>query len=357
MSRIRVKGFQIFVDRHGRPRCYHRATRVAVDLLANPLGSAGFFAECARIAALAEKGADAKPGTCGLLVARYRAHSAFTDLAPRTRADYQRVFDYLQPIGDTPLKAFTPPLVVKIRDRAAEGKGRRFGTYVKTVMSLLFAWGLERGFVTVNPASRVKGVRKPKDSPEANRPWTDAEREAVLAALPAHMRLAIALMMFTGLDPQDALSLQRDAIANGRLDVRRGKTGAAVWLPLPERLSAELRAAPAHDAVTLCATLHGRPWTVSGFRASWRRIRLSLEAAGAVEPGLTLKGLRHTVATILAETGFDDRTIADMLGQRTTAMAQHYSRRADRARKMAGVVESFDAEVNRRRTKVVKPDS
>lgn len=39
--------------------------------------------------------------------------------------------------------------------------------------------------------------------------------------------------------------------------------------------------------------------------------------AGAASPGLTLKGLRHTVATILAEMGMDDRTIADMLGQRT----------------------------------------
>ena len=49
--------------------------------------------------------------------------------------------------------------------------------------------------------------------------------------------------------------------------------------------------------------------------------------------GLTLKGLRHTVATILAEMGFDDRTIADMLGQKTLAMAQHYSNRANRSKK------------------------
>tara|TARA_R110000744_G_scaffold127216_4_gene233934 strand:- start:775 stop:1020 length:246 start_codon:yes stop_codon:yes gene_type:complete len=77
--------------------------------------------------------------------------------------------------------------------------------------------------------------------------------------------------------------------------------------------------------------------------------------ADAVSHGLALNGLPHTVATILAEMGMDDRTIADMLGQRTLAMAQHYSRRANRARKLTGVVENFDAEVNRRRTKVVKP--
>ena len=36
MTVIRVKGFQIFADRHGKMRCYHRATRIAVDLTKSP---------------------------------------------------------------------------------------------------------------------------------------------------------------------------------------------------------------------------------------------------------------------------------------------------------------------------------
>jgi hypothetical protein len=52
MTAIRVKGFQIFTDRHGKMRCYHRASRTAVDLAKSPIGSAEFFAECARIAEL-----------------------------------------------------------------------------------------------------------------------------------------------------------------------------------------------------------------------------------------------------------------------------------------------------------------
>jgi hypothetical protein len=61
------------------------------------------------------------------------------------------------------------------------------------------------------------------------------------------------------------------------------------------------------------------------------------------------------VATILREEGFDERTIADALGQKSESMARHYSRDADLTRKMETVVESFDAAENRRRTKVVKP--
>jgi hypothetical protein len=43
MTVVRVKGFQIFDDRHGRRRCYHRRTRIAIDLVKYPIGSAEFL--------------------------------------------------------------------------------------------------------------------------------------------------------------------------------------------------------------------------------------------------------------------------------------------------------------------------
>ena len=42
--------------------------------------------------------------------------------------------------------------------------------------------------------------------------------------------------------------------------------------------------------------------------------------------------------------GYDERTIADMLGQKTIEMAPHYSRRADKSRKLTAVVANFDQE-------------
>lgn len=69
-----------------------------------------------------------------------------------------------------------------------------------------------------------------------------------------------------------------------------------------------------------------------------------------------LYGLRHTVAVILQEAGHDERTIADALGQRTIEMARHYAKGADLRGKMRGVVALFDEELNRRRTRIVKPD-
>ena len=159
MTVVRVKGFKIFEDRHGHERCYHRKTRIAIDLKKAPKGSPEFFAECARIVALTTTTAD-KPGTLGLLISAYRAHPAFTDLAPRTRSDYQNVFDYLKPIADTPLIKFDKPLIVQIRDKAAADKSRKFANDLRPGSQDCLAGdrSADISLPTLRPASRTSGA-------------------------------------------------------------------------------------------------------------------------------------------------------------------------------------------------------
>ena len=170
----------------------------------------------------------------------------------------------------------------------------------------------------------------------------------MLAAAPPHILTPVALMMFTGLGPKDALGLPREAYRDGELSTSRSKTGEPVFWPAPLPLAMILAVAPEHKAPTLCANSEGKPWTLSGFRASWRPIRLRLEKAGKVQPGLTLYGLRHTLAVVLREIGHDERAIADALGQRTIEMARHYAKGADLAPKMRALVATLDAEFARR---------
>ncbi|MGA0563089.1 tyrosine-type recombinase/integrase [Ancylobacter sp. VNQ12] len=337
-------------------RCYHRSSRTPVDLAKAPIGTAAFFAECSRITALQERACTTRPGTLGALIKEYRGSKDFLERLTRTtRAGYQRVFDYLKPIEDTPLTRFTSPFVVKLRDKAEAKHKRWFANYLKTVLSLLFAWGKERGHMKDNPAEGIRSIRRPKGLPKQNRRWTDDERHAVLDAAPAHMLPALALMMFTGLGPKDALTLPRTAYAEGRINTSRSKTEEGVIWPVIDPLRDILAAAPAHSAITLCANSRGRPWTVSGFNSSWMKLQHTLEKAGAIGEGLTLYGLRHTVAAILRESGADLRTIADALGQKTEAMAQMYSQGSDLSKKMDEVAGRFGHEVNSRRTKAVKP--
>lgn len=359
MTYVRLKGFQIFEDRHGKWRCYHRASGTAVNLTQFELGTAAFFAECSRITALHQPQiADDKIRTIGALIKGYRAHDDFKTLSPRTRQDYDHCFDYLAPIDATPLQAFTPPLVVKIRDKAAKKMGRKWGNYVKTCMSVAFAWGVERGHMQMNPAFRIKGIKRPKDAPDVNLPWSDEHREAVLKELPAAIAVEIHLMMFCGLDPGDVVKLAANAIVSGRLNTKRQKTKEPVWVELPAPVVAaiERRAALPEKApkpTTFCWNSRGKSWTKSGLDSAWQKYRAKLIKEGKLpaDAVLTLKGLRHTVGTILAEMGKDDRTIADMLAQKTLTMAQHYSKHANRAKKLNATVADFNVEIERRKNK------
>jgi integrase len=336
-----------------RWRAYHRATGHKIDCQKFEVYSLAFDMEVHRINKLYEVKA-AKPGTLGMLIKKYRASPKFQKRAPRTQSDYQKVFDWLQPIEDQPLDWFTRGRVAKIRDQAEQQHKFRFANYVRSVLSIIFAWGMEYEYVKENPVEHVSLAERPKDLPDANRPWTDAEREAVLAALPPHMLLPFSLMMFYGLDPQDALALPKTAISSAGIDTRRNKTGQPVYLPLFAPVKEALNASPVHNAITLCASSRNQPWTYNGFSTNWDRIKKKLQDAGAIQPGLTLKGLRHTVGTILAEMGRDNATIALVLGHATEAMAKHYSRRADRSKQAQSAVADFEAELNKRKTKVVK---
>ncbi|WP_414899053.1 hypothetical protein [Rhodovulum sp. YEN HP10] len=66
------------------------------------------------------------------------------------------------------------------------------------------------------------------------------------------------------------------------------------------------------------------------------------------------KGLRHTVATTLRKAGMEERQIADLLGQKTPAMARHYSRSANLAERNRLTLEVLEKE-NERRSETVKP--
>lgn len=347
--KVKIKGFKLFNDRHGKPRCYHRATGIAIDLAKYPINSVEFLGECGRIAALSTPEGKPKPGSLGLLIKEYRASSQWQELRPKSREWYELGFQYLRPINDTPLLRFKPSLVVKIRDKALKKKSWYFANLVKTSLSTVFAWGVERDYLDSNPAKQVKKVKRPKDMLRANRPWTAQER-TIIAALPDHLKPVMAVMLYTGIDPCDAIALPKTAYQDGAIDLSRQKTGNPVWKPLPKTMKAIIAGMPEHDAITLFATSFGKPWSKSGLDTVWMKEKKKLEEAGTIKKGLTLKGLRHTHATMLREQGESDRTIATALGDKSESMGAWYSRDADTKDSMKKVIKAFD-----KHHKIVKP--
>lgn len=358
MTVIRVKGFKIFKDRHGKLRCYHRATGHKIDLAIAPIGSPGFFVECEKITASAKANdaRAAKAGTLGRLIEAYYTEDHFVNLSPRTKADYRKVADFLRNIVDTPIYLIDTPLIAGIHDKAAKAIGWRQANILRTFLSEVFRFNVPRGTISRNFAAEVIAKPRPKTLTRANRPWTVDELMLVLELAPSHIAAAVAVMANTGLDPTDALRLPRSAVEGGVIWAQRGKTGQAVAIPMAERLETVLATVPHHEAETILANSRGQSWTYDGFATAWDRFKRKHAKDGTLSADLTLKGLRHTMATILRETGMDLREIADLLGQKTESMAQHYSRDAELANRNRVTMAAFQAEIDRR-IKIVKPST
>lgn len=358
MARIRVKGFKIFKDKKPpfKTRCYHRATGRKIDLEKTPMGSAEFFAECAKIAAMAKamKAKAPKPGTLGGLIAAYKAEEHFQELSPASKREYNMCAGVLEPIEDTPVHRIDTPLLAAIHDKLSKKYSWDKANRVRNFLIQVFRFCIPKGLIDKNYAEAVIKKPRPKDAPVVNRAWSNDEVQTVLDAASPHLRAALALMYCTGLDPTDALGLLRDQVDRDVIWKGRDKTQERAAVPINSVLAAELERAPNHDAVTILASSTGKPWTYDGFASGWHRLKRKLERQGVIGKGLTPKGLRHTMATMLREAGQDERAISDLLAQKSKVMGLHYSRNADLAQKNKHTMDAWEKE-NKRRSKVVKP--
>jgi integrase len=345
VTKVRVKGIKRYRSK-GRWYVYHRQTGKRIDA---EYGTGAFFNELAMLERRVKREA-ALPGTFGALLASYRASRTYLELATSTRGGYLRMMNLPMPIGDMPLAELTAQFIAGLRDRVAEKHGRRQANYVMAVISVACEHGREHGIVQENPVKGIKRVRRDRQAPRANRPWTAAERRVVLERAPDQLRVPVALAMFTGLRKGDVLRLPKSAIREGRIWRRTAKTGHQMSIPLHPDLVGLLAAATQHDAITIAATTNGTPWTESGFNSTFIKAIRRLEREGAVEPGLTFHGLRHTVGTLLVEAGFDIDTVRRWLGQKTLSMAIHYSETADTADRMESVMARFDPLGSKTRT-------
>lgn len=324
---VRVRGLKRYKHPEtGIIYCYHRKSGRRLQA---EFGTAEFFRELAEIER-ATKIAAPTPGTLGLVIHEYMRSPDWTVLRPATRISYQKAFDALKPIHDMPISRLDRSFVFALRDKKLlKRHGTWLANYSITCLSLLFRFATDRGWMKVNPlAERVKKIRQTRENGAGNRPWSEAECHAVLDRAPPHIRLPLALAMCAGLRRADFLTITLASVKDGAVTVRTSKRGVQVEIPVHTILADAIAHRPRSDSDVLCVGARGEPWTAMGFNASWGKFRRQLEQEGVIGRGLTAHGLRHTLGTRLREAGADDRTIADILGQRSTSMARHYSENA-----------------------------
>lgn len=347
--RVKLKGVKSYHEpKTGKVYHYHRATQIR--LTADP-GTPEFIAQWQAAEARLAKAPAARPGSLALIIDAYRDSHEFKSLGRETRKEYDRSLKILSKLGELIMNDITSPDVVRIRDNLHQTRNRTAANKCMAVLSIIFAFAIERGWADANPVRSVKKVRGPKGASYKNRPWSKEELDAVLRRLPAHVALPFKIARWTGLRIGDIISLRAEFYNGSAIRRFTAKRDVLVSTPVARPLKEALDCRPFPTSESLCLNSRGQPWTLDGYQTSFFKEIRRLETEGIVGKGLTLHGLRHTVATELRELGFDPRTIADMLGQKSTSMAEHYSRSADLEEKLKPVVKKMENS-DKKRTRV-----
>lgn len=305
---------------------YHRATGKA--LKHDPNSAAGLL-EIARLDAKAKDRATTAY-TLADLIAEFTASSSWRALAANTQRMYQTDFDYLAPGAEKIiLDALSEPEAHKLIIDAADTRGFRAAQLLRTHLIRALDWARARQKIAANPFKAVpipkpQGARRP-----VNRRLDTDELHALFAsarAEPGFLAL-LALQLFGGLRVGDARQVTRAAYRNGRIRWRAEKNGVDLDIEVTGTFKQILDAAPMR-AETIATNANGRPWTKSGADHAFARHRAKLEKAGALRPGATFHGLRHSLASLARELGASDGEAAAAINDESAAMGARYGRSA-----------------------------
>ena len=242
------------------------------------------------------------------LIAEFRASTAYTTLAERTRRDYSRYLKVIEEkSGDMPIKALDDRRVrgefMTWRDTMAATPPA--ADFAWTVLARMLAVAADRGRIAANPCLRGGRIYTADRSENI---WTDDLIATAVSAFPAHLLWVLKLALWTGQRQGDLLRLTWSNTADGVVKVRQGKTKRLVVIPIRKTLSSILAEIPKRGPVVLTSS-DERPWTSDGFRASWRK---ACAEAGIV--GVTFHDLRGSTVTRLAEEGAPEGEIAAITG-------------------------------------------
>jgi integrase len=160
---------------------------------------------------------------------------------------------------------------------------------------------------------------------------------------PRWMWHAVALALYTGQRQGDVLAMTRSKIKNGLIEVRQEKTGRSLIIPAHRRLLPVIETMKG-DAVQLLTNTRGKPWTKSGFKASWRKA-LRGPLAPIRDAGLVFHGLRKSAVVTLLEAGCSDAEVAAITGQ-SRQMIEHYAKQVNQRKLAASAILKWERSRN-----------
>lgn len=329
MTRTRYQYVQRHVTRHKKVVWYFRIGSGPRIRMHGEYGSPEFVDQWRAL--IAGESTEAQPAaprhTLQWLVSKYEASAAYRALAPSTQRMRSNI---LKVVCETGGKMLIPQIT---RATIAAGRDRRAETpfaainFMK-VMGYLFEWAVDAGYAKVNP---VVGVKRPKAKAIGHTPWTyeDVAKFYEKHKLGSLARLAMDLLLFTGLRRSDVYRIGPQHIRNGVIEFRAQKNAEPLFIPVHPTLQKSIDACAINHMAFLVTPKHGRPFKSEASFGNWF-------AQVCDDAGVSARahGLRKLLAQIAAESGGSNAELKALFGWTSDAMAALYTRQAN-ARQLA----------------------
>lgn len=265
------------------------------------------------------------PGSIAELVVAYKKSGEYFELSKRTKELYNYFLDDItDTLGRFPTKGMTRNVALEYRDGYGETPGK--ANNATKILGRLFSFALDRNKIKFNPLASLKKLKMGE-----YRPWTAEEIERFYTAAPNHIRIALALALYTGQRQGDILKMLWSKVADGGIHVKQQKTNVELFIPMHWRLREELNqtrkihAANKVIPATIVATRNGRPYLKRWFNEEWNRVADAVK----LPDDCVFHGLRKSALTFLAEAGCTPEQIQAIGGHATLRMVEHYTKKAN----------------------------
>lgn len=232
---------------------------------------------------------------------------------------FEILLDKLQTfVHNAPLPSVDTPIVERFRNTWTWSAL----TTAKYIERLRRFWkfAMKQKWATENPALDLEMPKIVARQVAPLEPEEVAKIEAEAAKNPRYYAMVL-LLRHSGLRIADAVLLQRRRVRDGKLFLYTAKTGAPVWLPLPELLIKALEDCPGKSQEFFFCTGEGlRSTAVTNWRDDLARLfkRAGISHAHPHR-------YRHTLAASLLEQGVPLSEVAMILGNSAKIVEKHYA--------------------------------